>query len=152
MKYQDTQGSMEIPKAGWCLMQFLGNRGEMTRGHPWNTSRLQVSEESLCCTSVIAPISAQALLGDARGVAARSVHQGHQQMGVSPAGGQGKLLLCSRIKQLGAKSKYPPERLFFHSDWTTRPHGGVQQIPQFPAETRRCLISIQHGHQTKAWG
>lgn len=60
MEYRDTQGSMEIPEAGWCLMQFLGNREEMTHGHPWSTSQLQVSEESLCCTSAIAHISAHA--------------------------------------------------------------------------------------------
>lgn len=47
-----------------------------------------------CAAPVPLPTSLPTpFLGDTRAVAALSVHQGHQQMGVSPAGGQGKLLL-----------------------------------------------------------
>lgn len=149
-------------------MQFLGNREEMTQGHPWSISQL-LRKACAAPVSFPTPLPKPSLGDTDSGSTARAPgspaalpgHQGHQQHSQCTRAtsrweshqqeARETCFCSSRVKQLGAKSKYPPERLF-HNCWTTGPQGGVQQIPQFPAETRHCLISIQHGHQTKARG
>lgn len=77
---------METPEAGRCLMQFLGNREEMTQGHPWSISQL-LRKACAAPVSFPTPLPKPSLGDTDSGSTARAPgspaalpgHQGHQQ-------------------------------------------------------------------------